>query len=236
MNSLITLVWTLVIVFVLLYVFAILGMELVRTDPNAGAAYNDSAQENFGDLLSAMLTLLQGLTLDSVGTVYRPLVLEKPELSLYFIAFILIVSIALMNLVTALMVESALEQASQDRAALKREEAIRRKAMIGKLQLIFERLDQDGSGQLDLEEMRGAPADVQDLLQEVAQTSDSSELLDIFYTLDYKGTSSVGVRDFCEGLMRLQDGKPLEVYCIMKQCTEMLAILRSLNGGFQGVS
>jgi len=226
LNSMMTLTWTFVIIVILLYIFAVLGMELITADVELSEEYNAIADENFRDLFRAMLTLLQGLTLDSVGGVYKPIILENPPLVLYFVAFILIVSIALMNLVTALMVESALDRASQDKEVLKSLENIRKKELIDKLKGIFRVMDKDGSGKLELSEMQSAPKEVQDLLHEIAQTHDDSELEQIFRTLDYDDSGSVGIDEFTDGLMKLQDGTPLETLTIMKQVGDTLGLLK----------
>eukprot|EP00929_Paragymnodinium_shiwhaense_P080917 TRINITY_DN42247_c0_g1_i2.p1 TRINITY_DN42247_c0_g1~~TRINITY_DN42247_c0_g1_i2.p1 ORF type:complete len:557 (+),score=91.44 TRINITY_DN42247_c0_g1_i2:392-2062(+) len=222
LHSLNTLIWTFVIILILLYMFSILAMELVKPDENASERYNDIVHEYFSDLLNCLLTLLQGLTLDSMGNIYRPIILEKPYMFFYFMAFILIVSIALMNLITALMVESAMTQAQGDREANKAYMALKRKKMIGELQILFRRLDADGSGLIDFDELMSADKDVKDRLWQLLQSNDPDELHHIFKTLDYDNSGAVGIDEFCEGLMRIQDGKPMEMTCIMKQCSDIL--------------
>ena len=62
-----------------------------------------------------MITLSQFVTQDSIAAIYSPLIKARPVLVLYFLALLFIVSIALMNLVTAVLVEGALEHARQEK-------------------------------------------------------------------------------------------------------------------------
>merc|ERR1711879_318404 len=111
----------------------------------------------------AMLTLLQFLTMDSIGAIYRPLIVHRPVvLGCYFSAYILLVGIALMNLVIAVMVESSSQQAANDREGLKAWETARKKALIPKLKRMFAELDADGSGEVELEEIYEAPQELKE--------------------------------------------------------------------------
>ncbi|CAK0806788.1 unnamed protein product [Prorocentrum cordatum] len=60
MNSFMTIMWTIVIMVVLIYIFAILGLELLRPDEGAGEDYRDAIQ-NFDSLGRSMLVLIQFL-------------------------------------------------------------------------------------------------------------------------------------------------------------------------------
>ncbi|CAE7473731.1 Scn5a, partial [Symbiodinium necroappetens] len=127
-NGLLTsanaMVSTLVLVVLTLYIAACLGIEIITKDTDSCLA-KDLNQQNtetgdivvkyFGTLPSTLLTLASFVTLDSVAPIYFPLILHKPLLGLYFFFIILFVSIALMNLVTAVLVEGALENASADK-------------------------------------------------------------------------------------------------------------------------
>merc|ERR1711874_153087 len=103
-------------------------MELIRRDPEYGADYLE-ASNMFKGLNNSMMTLIQVLTWDSIGKTYRVLINKRPELAIFFGAFMLLGSISLMNLVTAIMVESSLRQAKEDQEAKKAWETLKRKQM-----------------------------------------------------------------------------------------------------------
>merc|ERR1719422_2371611 len=99
-----------------------------------------------------MLTLFQFVCLDSVGAIYRPLVLKQSHLVFYFVGIIMVVPIVLMNLVTAVIVNGAIEQAGQDKEA--RAVHQEQKQMIRELARIFVSLDEDDSGKVSLAEIQ----------------------------------------------------------------------------------
>eukprot|EP00438_Fugacium_kawagutii_P002427 Skav234615 [mRNA] locus=scaffold3216:19693:30775:+ [translate_table: standard] len=63
-------------------------------------------EENFYGLNRSMLTLLQFVTLDDIADIYYPLCMEKPYLIAFFFPILIFISVGLMNLVTAALVEN----------------------------------------------------------------------------------------------------------------------------------
>ena len=96
-------VYTFLLIFLILYVFGCMGVELITRNPVADEdeVFGRLRDQYFPNLQVSMLTLVQFVTLDSIGAIYHPMAQKDPILIIYFMLFILIVSIALMNLVTA---------------------------------------------------------------------------------------------------------------------------------------
>jgi len=233
-HSLMTLFWTFTTMLIVTYVFAIIGLEVIGegnpwvTSSDAGtySEYNIISHEAFGSLGRAMLTLLKALTLDSIGGVYCPLIMHRPLLSLYFVGFMLLGSVALMNLVTAIMVDTSIQQAKEDRDTRKALEVEHRRDLVVQLGQMFKDMDSDGSGRLSLKELRHAPPQVMEKLQDIVKMDDALEL---FETLDSDGNGSLGITEFCEGALKASTGKPMELVCIMKQCHDMLEHIRDMH-------
>merc|ERR1719316_283315 len=101
----------------ILYIFAVIGCEMIKDSDfkEKDVDFKDLVEEKFPDLLTIMLTLVAFVTCDSISAVYEPMIKVDWKLIFYFIPFILVVSIALMNLVTAVIVESAIQQGAVDR-------------------------------------------------------------------------------------------------------------------------
>jgi len=225
-RSMWTLLWTSVLIAVTLYLFAILGMELINENEDLSNEFNAIVIENFSTLPKALLTLLQGLTLDSLGSVYRVLILEQPLLLFYFAAFILIVSIALMNLVTALMVESAMTQAAEDNEAQQVFEDARKRGLVEEVKVIFKEVDADNSGAFTWEELQLCDDECFDKICDVLGSDD---LQAFFNIVDYDKSGVVELDEFIEGLLIVQDKKSLESRAVFKFCQESFFLIRNMN-------
>jgi len=232
LGSAYTILWTALLIFVLLYVFAILGMEIIAPDPSAGEAYDEAAHNFYGGLGLAMLTLVQFLTLDSMFNIYRPIVLAKPTIMIYFGLFILLVSVALMNLVTAIIVDAAVQQSHDDREAQKAYINSRKRALLPKLKAMFEDMDADGSGELDLDELRSAPDELKEQLEEISNMEDCEAL---FNMLDYDNSGGIAIDEFCEGILKADMDKPMELLCLMRQCGDILVTGRKTSSRVDGI-
>merc|ERR1719379_3228348 len=99
--------------------------------------------------------------------------------SFFFFGMILVVSVALMNLVTAVIVEGSLEQASSDKEVAKAYQQAELKKLIPKIRDMFIALDQDGSGTLDYDEIVNAPDDVKEELSKCVPSDDLGELFEM---------------------------------------------------------
>ncbi|CAL1126428.1 unnamed protein product, partial [Cladocopium goreaui] len=222
-HSLGTLLWTFLLISILMYVGAIVGMELIRLDEDLPLdhPYNKASSNNFSDFIDALMTLLQIFSLDSIGAIYKPIIKHRFFLLVYFMSVLLLLSIALMNLVTAVMVNSSLDQATQDKEALKAWESARRAKQIDHLKDMFLLLDEDGSGELTLDEINGAPEETQQQLKEIVATDDLRELFDM---LDYDGSGTIGVEEFCDGILKATTRSTgiLELGRLVKQCSDTL--------------
>jgi len=229
-NSIVTLAWTFVLLAVLLYLFAILGLEVIIPDNDAPPEYNWLVEEYFRNLETAMLTLYQGFFCDGFADVYRPLVLFRPQLAVYFITFMLLIPVALMNLVTSIMVQNALAVAEQSKGRQRLIESKRKLELVNRLKELFSQMDNDGSKTLILEEIKNAPQEVRDAIAEIIGSKDDSVFNETLKLLDVDGDGEVDLKEFCDGLAKfgMSNGKPAELFFIGRYCEEILEKTRAL--------
>jgi DNA integrity scanning protein DisA with diadenylate cyclase activity len=237
LSSFKTMACIVLILFIVIYVFACLSMEMITKGAKKheySPGYHTLVDTYFPGLGVTMLTLVQFLTMDSVGGIYQGMIPEQPFFAFYSMSFIVIVSIVLMNLVTAVIVESSLEQANQDKEMRKAHEAARVKKIIPAIQKAFEEMDEDGDGTLTLVEVMGADPKTQALLETVVE-ADSLE--DLFEFLDEDGSGEVTVEEFCEGLVKVatQDA-PIELVQIRAELRKAKVHRNKMSGDIEAMA
>merc|ERR1719217_1385579 len=153
--------------------------------------------------------------MDSIGSVYTPLVHKSPYLIAYFMCFLIVVSVSLMNLVTAVIVDGALEQSRQDKEVQKAYEKQTIKKMIPVIKHLFKELDKEGNELLTLDELINAGDEVQEEMQKIMQ---KDEVADIFDLSDTDGSGEISIDEFCDGLTRMHTSdQPVEFIRLRKQ-------------------
>jgi len=107
LRSMRTMLSVLLLVIVAIFVFACMGVDLIAESVtlNSNEETRMIVQEHFSSLPVVMLTLMQFANSDSIASIYMPICKEVPGLVLYFLVLWLVGAIALMNLVTAIVVE-----------------------------------------------------------------------------------------------------------------------------------
>eukprot|EP00930_Biecheleria_cincta_P042693 TRINITY_DN29382_c0_g1_i1.p1 TRINITY_DN29382_c0_g1~~TRINITY_DN29382_c0_g1_i1.p1 ORF type:complete len:591 (-),score=105.69 TRINITY_DN29382_c0_g1_i1:159-1931(-) len=224
-----TMVSTLGILAISLFIFSCLGVEIITKDPEL-AMHEDTAliiAENFNSLFTTFLTFLQFMSMDSCASIYAPLVKRRWYLLIYFVALILLVSVTLMNLVTAVLVEGAFENAQQDKEMNKHLKKEKIKVAIPKLERLFAEMDTDNDGMLTLEEVDHVPVDV--IPQEFFENSTVSCMQEVFKILDVDGhgEGTVSKEEFIGGLLQIiLTDVPVET-------VHMLQMLKALEHSLQ---
>eukprot|EP00930_Biecheleria_cincta_P056662 TRINITY_DN42733_c0_g1_i1.p1 TRINITY_DN42733_c0_g1~~TRINITY_DN42733_c0_g1_i1.p1 ORF type:complete len:593 (-),score=97.07 TRINITY_DN42733_c0_g1_i1:247-1875(-) len=203
LQSVDTMLSTLGLLLISLFIFACAGVDLIRNDPYL-ASHDDTKEivaYSFSSVTVTMLTLIQFVTCDSIAAIYVPLVLHKPPLVIYFGIALLMVPISLMNLVTASIVEGALANAAMDRIVEDREGKQKIKGLLPTLQEIFDQIDTDGSGEITIEEMEAVH--VTHLPKEFKDKVSVQNMKDLFEVLDQDGSGKLAHDEFIEGLLNI---------------------------------
>jgi len=229
MSAMAILLSTLILLLLALYAFACLAVELITKNETLRAepGMNDHVNKYFGSLPRTMMTLFQFVTSDGIAEVYMPLITLRPLLLLYFVPVFFIVTIALMNLVTAVIVEGALAQAGQDREMEKASKKARIKRMTPKLRQMFKSLSQ-GDGVIQVEEL--VHLDIQDLPEDFHSIHDNDSMVEVFEMFDVDGSGEIEEEEFVDGLLNMALVEtPVETMVMMKLLREQRMSLKGLN-------
>jgi len=212
-----------------LFIFACVAVELIAKDPELRAhpTLGILVEQNYKGLSRSFLTLLQFVTLDGIANVSYPLMLEKPHLGILFFPILIFISIGLMNLVTAALVENAMETSASEAEEKRRELKEQVREALPSLIEIFHELDADQSGLITHDEVENVPVSI--LPPRVLDALCIENITDIFDFLDVDGTGELSQMEFVEGLLQL---------CLLDMPMSgvlTLKLLRSVRAGMMDI-
>mmetsp|Transcript_119296 Transcript_119296/g.337457 ORF Transcript_119296/g.337457 Transcript_119296/m.337457 type:complete len:625 (-) Transcript_119296:173-2047(-) len=230
-----TLLWTIVVVCFVTYVFAIFGVVLISVDlQREYDAWADGDTSDLDELREVvfvtnsvsrmMFTLIQVLTLDSWNGIARPMSKYIWWSWAYFYAYIAVAVIVLMNLVTAVIVENALNSSKMDEEQQLLQKQRAKEVELGNFRALFELIDSDSDGVLTWEEFAAAFENPDVSIKLELLDVKQEDLHDLFALLD-TGDGSLSLQEFFEGITRMEGAATAkDVFRIMKT-TELVAKL-----------
>lgn len=228
-----TMLSTLALLGLVLYIFAVLGIEMITKDESLenSSVTQTIVLENFSGLWVIMMTLSQFVTMDSIASIYVPLIKTKPLLSLYFTALVIIVSISLMNLVTAVLVEGALEHARQEKEEEVKLSNSKFKDMIPELHDLFTTLDTDNSGVLQRDEIEQAEKEGRTNIfpSDILVKANVGSITELFEKLDVDGSGTLDRKEFIHECMHIYL-EEIPVRDLM-----MIKMIRLVKGGVTAI-
>eukprot|EP00415_Alexandrium_ostenfeldii_P000383 UN0383 len=227
LNCMGTMMSAFILLFMTIYLFACFGAELItkpyKDHPEVGAVI----ARHYSSVPRIILTLCRFLSMDSASSVYVPLVTQSPLLAVYFLLLVLIVTIALMNLITAVVVDDAIRTTQMDKEMKKHFLRARLREVRPAFKELFNKIDaaSNSNGILQAQEIKFAFQEGIEIPLVVQDMVDEGRLLDLFDLLDEDEDGGLTESEFVDGLscLALSD-VPLETM-------QTLHILRSVRRG-----
>lgn len=222
-----TLGWAVVLIAIIIAIFgvyftdgAVVHLEHHRTQVEA----NQALRMRFGALSSASLSLYMGMSggvdWTELWEALGPLPAEYKFALLMFVTFSIL---ALLNVITAVFVETAMQRSQNDRELLVQQELEQKVEFVDTLQRVFEELDANGSGSLTMEEFERQIQDEHILTYLSTLEIEVDQVRMLLPLLDLDRNGEVDIDEFINGCIRLKGGaRSLDVGILQYQIEWLL--------------
>eukprot|EP00405_Crypthecodinium_cohnii_P048324 CAMPEP_0206607800 /NCGR_PEP_ID=MMETSP0325_2-20121206/52478_1 /ASSEMBLY_ACC=CAM_ASM_000347 /TAXON_ID=2866 /ORGANISM="Crypthecodinium cohnii, Strain Seligo" /LENGTH=137 /DNA_ID=CAMNT_0054125107 /DNA_START=26 /DNA_END=435 /DNA_ORIENTATION=- len=121
-------------------------MEYITGTSHWGDPDFENLMQWFGTLNSSILSLYQGMSGGKDwGEYYDVIMILSGSYQVLFLLFISFSTLAVVNIVTGIFVDSAFQCSRQDRESLVSEEILNREKYLKDLKDVFEEMDEDGT-------------------------------------------------------------------------------------------
>jgi len=208
LHTLKALVWAMTLLVLIVYVFAVLFTQAVsdyKADSNTTLVHQDAAQLYFGSLVDSMLTLFMSL---AGGVSWEQALAPLREISaiwvICYVGYIAFTYFAVLNVVTAVFCQSAIESAQNDQVTLMQNMLMNKEKHVRKIQELFGRLGATDDGHITLQMFE------ENINSDSVTTYFEALGLDVwdawafFKLLDSDGGGSVDVEEFFMGCLRFR--------------------------------
>eukprot|EP00930_Biecheleria_cincta_P039548 TRINITY_DN2717_c0_g2_i1.p1 TRINITY_DN2717_c0_g2~~TRINITY_DN2717_c0_g2_i1.p1 ORF type:complete len:739 (-),score=146.66 TRINITY_DN2717_c0_g2_i1:280-2445(-) len=209
-----TLLWSFLFCFMCMTFWAMLAVDLLHpimqdmiqqgywpgclTDPKNH--YCDA----FSSIMRANLTLFKTIVAgDSWGTIAEPMIAVHPWTAIIFTGSLMTIVFAVLNLVVAAVVDEFAEQRLRDVNSIAQEMEESQQEDLKFLAKVFEQIDEDGSGELSLQELIDGARKVPEFRSRLrVMDIDQDDLQQLFYMLDEDLSGAIAPEEFIYALSR----------------------------------
>ena len=222
MNSVRSFLWAMVLVWFTMFMFAVAFAQGVTQHAQSSIVADSDMivlRSYFPSLPATLLTLFMCVT-GGVNwwEVINVLLNINAVFGLLFALYISLMVLALLNIVTGIFVNDALEFAQLDRDLMARFEMDRRKLDMEKLGKIFATVDVSNTGKISYDEflVHMDSSEVKALFKVLGL--DVSDVFSFFEALDVGGRGEVNLEEFVMGCLNLRgSAKTLDMATLMRE-------------------
>jgi len=225
--SVIPLFWALVCVFILIFLFVIVIMQSVTQhvteQPGAAIHIQNGVVPHFCSFMVVFKTLLMAITGGQDWHVYFD-VTERISsiLSVFFIVYVCLMTFGTLNVVTAIMVESAMSKARHDYEVCKAEEHYKMKALNRQLVRLFTELDPDMSGTITKKQWTEICTNPQVIAHFHMLDIDISKGEEVWRLLDLDHSNELDIQEFVNACFQIRGGASYVDIDALMQATRTL--------------
>jgi len=211
LSTLKSLFWAVLLLMMIIYLFAILFTQAVTAHAHDvfqdGATFEEmeSLQQYWKSIPVSMLSLYMAITgginwkeviepLSEVGTVYTAI----------FIGYIILAQLAVLNILTGVFCQNAIESAAQDADLVTQHMLQQREMFVKRLETLFSEIDVDHSGTITLSEFQRHLTDARVQAYFEALELDSSNVWTLFKLMDEDQGNRIDMHEFVTGALKLR--------------------------------
>eukprot|EP00931_Biecheleriopsis_adriatica_P087000 TRINITY_DN61526_c0_g1_i1.p1 TRINITY_DN61526_c0_g1~~TRINITY_DN61526_c0_g1_i1.p1 ORF type:complete len:530 (-),score=94.12 TRINITY_DN61526_c0_g1_i1:28-1545(-) len=218
-------------IFTMMTVWSILGVQLLH--PVNYQLWRDREDEcerclhAFSSVWEANISIFQSIVAgDSWGQLAIPIIRERPWTAIYFAGVLVTISLAMMNLILAMIVDAANRARAEDihqQAVLHAQEMKKAKRRLLEL---CEAMDSDKNGALSVEEFINGFESCQEFADTLrALDIGKADMETVFTILDSDGSGDVAYQEFVDHLYRMKTQETQQILFIASDIKRMM-----LNG------
>jgi len=231
LNAIVPLMWSIAFISMVIFVFGVVAVqgvtEFLETAPRSDPSV-DRMRLYFADLPVAIVTLFAAATGGINWFELSELLLRSSQLyRVLFLFYIVMMFLMILNIITGLFVNEAVERAQQDRDLMVQAEEQRILGAVAELKQLFVDLDVNNSGSITLQEFLEV---TKNRTLKTAFATLGLDVLDaarLFSLLDVDGSQVLELDEFVVGCMAMKgNAKAVDVEMLMKENTRMMRKLQ----------
>uniref|UniRef100_A0A7S0ZYP7 EF-hand domain-containing protein n=1 Tax=Noctiluca scintillans TaxID=2966 RepID=A0A7S0ZYP7_NOCSC len=225
-KSVVPFVWAVLVLFLIIFVFAVVlsnGVTNYVRDVGAGTGRVEDLKDAFGSMPRMVLTLFLSISGGRDWWEVLELFFQLPAVySAFFLFFMLVLVLAVLNIITGIFVKEAMDMAHLDRDLQMQLELEENRYFLKKLKLLFERIDADGGGTMSLEEFEAHMESDELRVLFSLLGLDVQDAVSFFKVLDVDGSNELQIEDFVMGCMRHKGNSTMDLECSVMDIKKML--------------
>merc|ERR1719329_1367237 len=222
------LMWSAVLLGGILLVFGVFFTDGAMVYCVRHRAFEDARTEElrryFGTLSLSMLSLFMSMSGgEDWVNIMNALAPLSAEYVVAFLAFVTVALLAFLNVITAVFIETAMQQAQNDKELMVQQELADKEKNMSIMQEVYNELDTNNNGEVSFDEFHLHINDerIQAYLQKLEL--DASQIQMLFKLLDQDKSGGVEAHEFVSGCMRLRGyAKAVDVAFLTSQVNYIL--------------